>query len=66
MCQVKNSYISETTIPIVPNIPSILFIFSFSNDAHAHTKNTSIDIIPIGLSKFIKPLISCTPFIHPY
>ena len=64
--QVKNLYISEITIPIVPNAPNILFIFLFFNDTHTPIINNNTDIIPIGLNKLIKPLISCTPFIPPY
>ena len=66
MCQVKNWYISEITIPIVPNAPNILFVFLFLNNPHTPIINNSTDIIPIGLSKLINPLISCTPFFPPY
>ena len=57
---------AEITIPIVPNAPNILFIFLFFNDTHTPIINNNTDIIPIGLNKLIKPLISCTPFIPPY
>lgn len=58
MCHVKNSYISEATIPIVPSAPNILFILLFFNGTHIPVINNSTDIIPIGLNKLINPLIS--------
>ena len=58
MYQVKNLYISEITIPTTPNPPKILFIFLFLNVTHTPIINNNTDIIPIGLNKFIKPVIS--------
>ena len=66
MCQVKKLYISEITIPTTPNPPKILLIFLFLNGIHTPIIKNDTDIMPIGLYKLIKPLISCTPFIPPY
>lgn len=65
-CHVKNLYISETTIPIVPNAPKLLPTTCSLKGNHTPTANKITDTIPMGLSKFIKPVISCTPFSPPY
>ena len=53
-------------MPTVPNIPNILPIICFSNVIHTPNTNKITAIIPIGLNKFINPVISCTPFNPPY
>ncbi len=63
VCQVRNLYISETTIPITPNAPKLLLTTRFLTGNHTPKTNKMTDTIPIGLSRFIKPVISCTPFI---
>lgn len=66
VCQVRNLYISETTIPITPNAPKLLLTTRFLKGNHTPKTNKMTDTIPIGLSRFIKPVISCTPFNPPY
>ena len=66
VCQVRNLYISETTIPITPNAPKLLLTTRFLTGNHTPKTNKMTDTIPIGLSRFIKPVISCTPFNPPY
>ena len=60
VCQVRNLYISETTIPITPNAPKLLLTTRFLKGNHTPKTNKMTDTIPIGLSRFIKPVISCT------
>lgn len=58
MCQVKNVYISENTIPITPITANILLIILLLNEIHTPTINNTADSIPIGFNKFIIPDIS--------
>lgn len=53
-------------MPMVPNAPKLFPTSRFLKGIHTPTANKITDMIPIGLSRFIKPVISCTPFAPPY
>ena len=53
-------------MPMVPNAPNTLLMILFFSGIHTPTTNKKTDTIPIGFSKLIRPVISCTPFKPPY